>query len=526
MLGVILGLCAIAWAQDVREEHVMVPMRDGVRLSVYLYFPQGSGPWPVLLEQRYSNMRGEGSRRNYRRLAQAGYVVAAQNFRGTQRSEGVYDGYRALGWGKLRDGYDTVEWLAKQPWANGKVGTFGGSQAGYAQNFLAVTQPPHLVAQYMTDTGLSLYHLGYWRGGAGRPRRWMGMLETCRDPKDGLRWVEDVLRHPNYDDYWRDEDCTLHFPEMNVPAFSLGSWYDFMSTGSIESYIGRQHKGGPNSRGKQQLLIGPWLHGGTKGPKIGDMEFPANAAFDVWEHMIRWFDFHLKGKPTGVDRDAPVRYYVMGANEWRTAQDWPVPAKETAYYLQAGGALAASAGGEGKTEFVSDPDNPAPIPGRSFPGAQDARRYESHPHVKTFTTAPLTSAVEWTGLVKAEVWLSSTAKDTDLIVRVSDVYPDGRSILIIDAVERGRYREGYERQVLLEPGKPVAMRFDVGWLSQVFLPGHRIRVTVGSTGADLYEPNSNTGEPLTAGVPQRTVVAVNTLHHGGRLASKVVAPVR
>ena len=506
----------------------MVPMRDGARLSVYLFFPPGNGPWPVLLEQRYSNLRGASSRRNYTRLAQAGYVVAAQNFRGTFLSEGVHNGYRDLGWGERRDGYDTVEWLAKQKWSTGKVGTFGGSQAGYAQNFLAVTQPPHLVAQYMTDTGLSLFHLGYRRGGTTRSKRFFSMLEVCRNPADGLRWLEETFRHPTYDDYWRDEDCTLHFDKMNVPAFTVGSWYDFMNVGSIESFIGRQHKGGPASRGKQQLVIGPWLHGGNKAvPKINEMEFPANAGFDQWEHLIRWFDHYLKGKPTGVDRDAPVRYYVMGANEWRTAQDWPVPAMPTNYYLQPNAALnnATPPADGGATEFLADPDNPATIASRSFPGAMDARPYERQREVRTFTTSELASDVEWTGRVEAELWVSSSARDSDFIARVSDVYPDGRSMLIIDSILRARFREGWEKEVLLEPGKVVPLRFEVGWLSQVFPKGHRIRVTIASTGADFYEPNPNTGEALTIGIAPRVEVARNKVHHGGRFASRVIAPV-
>ncbi len=512
----------------VREEHVMVPMRDGTRLSVYLFFPPGTGPWPVLYEQRYASLRSPSTRLNYARLARAGFVVAGENFRGTQRSEGHYDGYRALGWGKLRDGYDTVEWLARQPWSTGKIGTFGGSQAGYAQNFLAVTQPPHLVAQYMTDTGLSLFHLGYRRGGTTRPRRFFSMLEVCRDPQDGLRWLNETLAHPTYDDYWRDEDCTLHFDKMNVPAFTLGSWYDFMNEGSIESFMGRQHRGGPQSRGRQQLLIGPWLHGGNKAvPKIGDMDYTATGGFDHWAHMIRWFDFHLKGKSSGVDKDPPVRYFVMGSNVWREARDWPVPASETAFYLQPGGELRSEAPGSttGSIEFLSDPENPAPITGRGFPGAQDARNYERHPHVRTFTTAPLASPAEWTGKVKADLWVSSTAKDSDFIVRVSDVYPDGRSILIIDSILRARYREGFEKEVMMRPGEVYRLHFDVGWLSQVFLAGHRIRVTVASTGADFYEPNPNTGEPSTAGVPQNVVVATNKVHVNQRHASRILAPV-
>ena len=146
----------------------MIPMRDGTRLSAYLYFPAGNGPWPVLYEQRYADLKGAATRMANARLARAGYVVCAENFRGAGLSEGRWVGYRALGWGGQQDGYDTVEWLAVQPWSTGRIGTLGSSQAGFAQNFLAVTRPPHLVAQYMIDTGLSLFHEGYRIGGATR----------------------------------------------------------------------------------------------------------------------------------------------------------------------------------------------------------------------------------------------------------------------------------------------------------------------------------------------------------------------
>ena len=518
----------------------MVPMRDGVKLSMYLYMPPGNGPWPVLFEQLYMNTQTDSLRQRHARLASHGYVVAVENFRGTHLSEGVYAGYRALGWGDKKDGYDSVEWLAKQPWSTGKIGTFGGSQAGYAQNFLAVTRPPHLVAQYITDGGLSLFHLGYRIGGTrARNVSSKRMVIDCRDPAEGLAYLAEQLKHPVYDEYWEQEDCTRHFDKMDVPAFALASWFDFMSVGSIETYMGRQHRAGKGARGKQQLLIGPWLHGGVKGPKIGDLQFPPNAAFGVDDHMIRWFDFYLKGRNTGVDQDPAVRYYVMGAdgepgapgNEWRTSNDWPVPAKNTSYYLQAAnsgpGALSLQPleSGSRSTEFVADPLHPAPIPGRAFAGAKDAREYEKHPEVRTFTTDPLREPIEWTGLVRAELWVSSSAPDTDFIVRVSDVYPDGRSILLIDSIRRARYRDGFEREKLMSPGQIYKVAFDIGWLSQVFNLGHRIRITVGSTGADFYEPNPNTGEPITIDPPSRTLVARNVVYFKGQHASRIIAPV-
>ncbi|MBI3880386.1 MAG: CocE/NonD family hydrolase [Verrucomicrobia bacterium] len=521
---------------SVREEHLMIPMRDGTRLSAYVYFPPGEGPWPTLFEQRYAVITSAGSRKELAALASHGYIAARVSFRGAQLSEGTWVGYRALAWGELRDGYDLCEWFAAQPWSDRKVGTFGGSQGGFAQNFLAVTQPPHLVCQYMTDTGLSLFQEGYRLGGMSKPERFKKMSDVCRNPADNLTLMEEWYRHQAYDDYWRDEDCSLHFGKMNVPCFTVGSWYDFMSQGSLASFVGRQHRGGPNSRGQQQLLVGPWLHGGLpKSNKIGEMVYPENAKFDTQEHMMRWFDHFLKGVNNGVEREPTVRYYVMGAvgepgapgNEWRTAKDWPVPAQDTAYYFHEGGKLDTAKPVENKssTSYLSDPRHPMEIPFTSFPGARDARKFEEQKEVRTFTTAPLAAPVEWTGRVRAELYVASTARDTDFFVRVSDVYPDGRSILIADYVRRARYREGFEREVLMQAGKIYRVAFEVGSLSQNFNTGHRIRITVASTGAPFYEPNPQTGEPLTIEFPANAVTATNTIFHEQSHASRVIAPV-
>lgn len=517
-------------AGTVTERHEMIPMRDGARLSTYLYFPPGNGPWPVLYEQRYANLRGEAQRKRYSALAAKGYVVASQNFRGTHESEGVYQGYRALGWGELKDGYDTVEWLAKQKWSTGKIGTFGGSQAGYAQNFLAVTQPPHLVAQYIIDGGLSLFHLGYRLGGITRVERFKeGMLGDARNPAEGRRHLEDQLAHPNYDDYWKQEDCTLHFPKMNVPAFIIASWFDFMSRGSIDSYIGRHNHGGPNARGHQWLLIGPWLHGGQKSnPKVAEMEFPQNAGFDMDTHMVQWFDYHLKGKPTGVDKAPKVRYYTMGENQWHDAKDWPLPAKPASFYLANDNAITTTkpTASNSTSEFVADPANPAPSPGRGEPTARDGRTFEAHKDVRVFTTQPLTSPTEWTGLVQAELYVSSDAPDTDIIVRLSDVHPDGRSMLLLNAPRRLKYRDSYEKPALLEKGKVYKVTLDLGYISQVFAPGHRIRIAISGTMSDYFEPNPNTGENATFDKPKNTRIAYNRVHHEAAHASRILAPIR
>lgn len=520
----------------VSEQHLMIPMRDGKRLSAYVYTPASKGPWPVLLEQRYAGLQSTSTRKSFAKMAESGYVVAGVNFRGAQLSEGKWVGYRALGWGDLKDGYDCVEWLAKQEWSNGKVGSFGSSQAGFAQNFLAVTQPPHLVCQYMIDTGLSLFHEGYRIGGATRPERFKGMDKVCRVPAHNRELLAEWFAHPTYDEYWAAEDCTQFLHKMNVPCFTVGSWYDFMSVGSIDSFVGRQHRGGPNSRGKQQLILGPWRHGRfNKVNVVGEMTYPENASFDMLPHMIRWFDHYLKGIDNGIEDDPAVKYYVMGAtgepaapgNVWRTATDWPIAHNPTDYFLHAGGKLSTTAPQQDRsgTNFKADPLHPPEIPGRSFPGAEDARPFEQQSEVRTFTSEVLTEPVEWTGKVRAELYVSSTAPDSDFIVRVTDVYPNGRSILIIDYIRRARYRDGYESEVFMKPGQVYKVAFDVGSLSQIFNRGHRIRVTVASTGAPFFEPNPNTGKPLTIEFPTETLVAENEVRHDKQFQSKVIAPV-
>jgi len=520
----------------VREEHLFIPMRDGTRLSAYVYRPEEEGKWPVVFEQRYASLTGASTRKNSADLARRGYAVAMVNFRGSQLSEGAYVGYRALAWGDKQDGYDTCEWLAAQPWSTGKVGTFGSSQGGFAQNFLAVTQPPHLVCQYMVDTGLSLFQEGYRIGGVTRPGRFADFGANCRNPADNTALLKEWDQHPNYNDYWRAEDCSLHFAKMNVPCFTIGSWYDFMVQGSVDSFIGRQHKGGPRSAGRQQLILGPWLHGRlNKGSKVGELTYPENAAWPEADHLVKWFDHWLKGVPNGVETEPAVRYYVMGAagepgapgNIWREARDWPVRSREQSLYLADGGRLldAAPAVHSSGTEYTADPLHPVEIPGRAFPGAKDARAVENQKDVRTWTTAALEKPLEITGEIRAELWVKSTARDSDFILRVSDVYPDGRSMLLMDYPIRARYREGFEREVLLNPGEPAQLKWRIGWTSIILNKGHRLRVTVTSTGAPLYEPNNQTGGPQTADWLKDARSATHTILHEKSHASRLLLPV-
>ena len=521
---------------SVREEHLMIPMRDGKRLSAYVFFPAGEGKWPAIFEQRYADISSAGSRKAAAKFAEGGFVIALVNYRGTHESEGVYRGYRGLQWGPLRDGYDVCEWLASQPWCTGKIGTYGGSQAGYAQNYLAVTQPPHLVAQYMTDTGLSLYQEGYRIGGATKPQRFIKGGAVARNLKDNEDMLREWDQHPDYDDYWKDEDASLHFDKMNYPCFTIGSWFDFMCQGSVASFIGRNQHGGANSRGQQQLIIGPWLHGGyPKSNKIGELVFPENAMFVVYAHMTKWFNHYLKGENNGVEKDTPVKYYVMGAtgeegapgNVWREAKDFPPASQAADWFLQPDGKLAVAkpSATKASTAYASNPAQPMSLPYAGFPGAKDARGFEEQAEVRTWTSEVLTKPLEVTGRIKAEVFVSSTAKDTDFFLRVTDVYPDGRSILLVDYPLRARYREGFDHQKLLVPDQIAKLSWDIGWTSLIFNRGHRIRITIASTGAPYYEPNPQTGAPISHFITEPGVSAINTIWHDATHASRVILPV-
>jgi len=516
------------------EKQVMVPMRDGVHLSTWLYTPQGEGPWPVIYEQRYADIRSDRTRLESAAFASHGYVVAVQNFRGTHDSEGVYMAYRALGLGEQKDGYDTVEWLAAQPWCTGKIGSYGASQGGYAQNFLAASQPPHLVAQHMVDFGASLFHHGYRPGGAARPQRFEQMISFARYEEEGRAHLRGQFEHPTYDEYWQLVDTMRHFDRMDRPSFLVGSWFDPVVKGVVATFEGRREQ----HPGRQQMILGPWVHGryNKDTNTVGELTFPDNARFDVIGHMARWFGHYLKDQPTGVENDPAVRYYTMGAcgeddapgNEWHATDQWPPQSSPSPQYLVADGALGADkarlAVGS-KTTWTSDPNNPAAIVGRQWVGGQDMRPYESHADVRTFTGPELAAPVEWTGPVKAKLFVTSTAKDTDFIVRVCDVYPDGRSVLLMDNVLRARFRKGFDREVFLTPGSVETLEFDVGWTSYVFNRGHRVRVTVASTGAPYYEINPQTGKPLTIEPPAEVFVAENAVLHDPGYASCIIAPV-
>eukprot|EP01043_Picozoa_sp_COSAG02_P057256 COSAG02_NODE_6919_length_3288_cov_10.744434_1_plen_413_part_00 len=370
-------------------ETLMIPMRDGPRLCCLLARPADGGEYPVLFTQRYAGDGSDpGSTAERERMAREGYAVGFVTFRGAHNSEGHYEGYHTL----AQDGYDVCEWLSEQPWANGKVGTFGGSQGGMAQNLLASAAPPSLVCQYNVDTGMSMFHEAFRHGGGGQrgPLAFgggiLGGVSVGRYDSDHRQEIQPAWKlHPYYDEYWAVEDSTPHLSKMNVPSCSVGSWFDFMCQGSVASYVGRQWLGAPGSKGTQTMVLGPWLHGGPKENKIGELEFPEVASFPYGgfkAHMSQYFHRHLKTGQGDPQAEPRVTYYVMGpvgepdapGHEWRGAEDWPIPALPTAYYLTDSGALELECPGQqSRLGIVADPEQRADngTSSVSFPGTFD-----------------------------------------------------------------------------------------------------------------------------------------------------------
>ena len=560
------GRCSAA--DPVPQQTESVAMRDGVRLAtdIYLPSPDAKGLPCILMRTPYGRTRYN---RETGSMAQWGYAVAIQDTRGRFDSQGKAMAFQSDGWGERQDGYDTVEWLARQPFCNGRVATVGASAMGITQNLMAPAAPPSLVCQYILVAPASLYHEASYAGGVLRKKQVEDYLRGQAHP-DALQLT---LDHPQYDAHWRAYDTIPLAGRVRVPAIHYGGWFDTFSEGTIRGFVARQNHGGEGARGRQKLVMGPWTHGGPSKTEFGDFELPEAARrvpIDI--SARRWFDHHLMDKPNGIDTIPPIIYYVMGpmdgspssGNVWRTAKRWPVPTVATPFYLAADGKLTRESApiNAGRVVYTYDPADPTPTHGGrnlTLPaGPKDQRRVESRSDVVTFTTGPLTSDLEIAGRVTARVFFSTEARDIDMAVRLCDVYPDGRSILIAEGIRRLSHRAApvlepvtsrvapalepvtsrvapvlepvwlcHQRSdhpatswdfvpPVQEPVPPITeVEVDLWSTAIVFAKGHRIRVSISSANYPRWQANPNVGEK-----PAR-----NTIYLGKDRPSRLVLPV-
>lgn len=490
---VFFGTIATALAA---RETIMVPMRDGVKLATDVHKPDGEAKaLPVILARTPYNKNGvagigaEAIRR--------GFIFVAQDCRGRFASEGENLPFNLDG----PDGFDTLEWVAKQAWCDGKIGTWGGSAGAITQFQMLTSGTERIAAQHLTVGAPNLYDVVYIQG--------VFRKALVEDWLRGAQWGSNALSrwvaHPKYDDYWRERDLSRDYKKANAPAVHVGGYWDIFAQATIDGFVGFQEQGGPKARGKQRLVMGPWAHAVSQ-DEVGELKFPngkhpPGRADDAWQ----WFDAMLKGNTSAA---APaVTYYVIGdvsdpkapGNVWRTADQWPpVKTTTTKYYLREDRSLSVSTPGAGSAlTYTYDPANPTPTVGGvqlSIPaGPKDQKKVEERPDVLVFTTEALTKPVEVTGRVRAKIWVSVDAPDTDFIARLCDVYPDGRSFNLCEGAIRARFREGTDREVFMGAGKVYPIEIDLWSTSVIFNAGHRIRLQVTSSSSPGYDPNPNTG---------------------------------
>jgi len=508
-------------------ETVMVPMRDGVKLATDIHVPEGEGPWPtVLVMTPYSRKGAAGFAAETNRR---GYALVAQDFRGRFDSEGEdHPVFLSCGWGEHQDGYDTVEWIAAQKWSNGKIGGWGISAPGIALNMTAPSAPPHLTCCYVGVAFSNMYSQAAYQGGAFRK----GLLEDwLTQSKFSPKNLEVFRAHPRYDDFWKALDPERVAAQVNVPTMFLGGWYDIFSAGTLNSFMTISQQGGEGARGKCRLVMEPYGHG-----RCDDLVFP-NAKHPQAADLWNWFDVWLKNDGQGLDQIPPVQYFVMGdpadpntpGNRWKTADDWPVPAQVVPVYFHTDSKLRLTPPQElfGSLAFKYDPKDPIPTVGGAnltgTKGPKDQRPVEGRSDQLLFTSPALDMYVEITGPIKVKLWASSTAPDTDFTAKISDVYPDGRSMIVLDGILRAGHRRSSEKSEPMEPGKIYEFEIDLWSTSLVISPGHRVRIALSSSNAPRFEPNPNTGN--ASGPDSKTEIATNTIYMDANHPSHILLPV-
>ena len=551
-------------------------MRDGVKLSVDAFQPKAEGKFPaILIITPYSNNPGFAKRGTW--FAQRGYVVAVADSRGRFDSEGTWDPFDPK---HKTDGYDLVEWLAHQPWCDGHVGMMGLSYMGWAQWWTASQAPPSLKCIVPPDAmfntpyqnGVLVSWMVDWAGAnGGRVGQNMGpgpyggfaleerrLTDYMQLPYLKLQEVRGALDAPWYekwirgntstDKYW--QDIAYQTPEsygkISVPSLAATGWFDADFPGAPMNYLAMKQHGATAEARRPRMVIGPWQHIINSSRKLGAFDYGEEGVIDWDGYVCRWFDHWLKGIDNGVENDAPVHLFVMGRNRWRTAPDWPLPETQwTKFYLHSNG-HANGIGGDGTLSigadqsaesdtYTYDPAKPTRscfTGGHLEDGAADTRKSSSGDDVLVYTTPPLTEEVEVIGPITAKLYAAMSARDTDWMVRLIDVQPDGFSAMLCEGVMRARHRDPERngsfnpaKLSTIEPHEVLEYTIDF-WraTANVFAKGHRIRIEISSSWFPYYLRNLNTGAD-NIGLETTSVIAKQTIYHDAKHPSHVVLPI-
>ncbi|MSQ98970.1 MAG: CocE/NonD family hydrolase [Xanthomonadales bacterium] len=592
------------------ERSYFVPMRDGVRLSMDLYLPVNAGTkMGTILEHTPYNKNSAQFRAEpwsrARFFASHGFVFAVQDKRGKFESEGQY----LTTVNDVEDTDDALNWIAAQPWSNGKVGMIGCSYPGANTIKAAQTLNPHLSAIIPQSAAMATGSVGdryslFWRRGgvvnisvaawaavAGstvfyRPPPGLSREEFLEivdffdpapkyygfdafaDPATLKKFndayltlpiteIANVLKAPPNDwallasleiddPWWKQQGYLMADSQVDVPALHINGWRDYGVADTLVQFNFFRSKAlSRTSRENQYAIISPTSHCVSETVSehtlIGDLDV-GDARFDYWGTYLRWYDRWLNDNKKALDSMPHVQYYNVGANEWRSAEEWPVPGTQYREFFLASDGRANSHHGDGRMQktvppsgaaadtYVYDPGVPnttlSALRGRDedvWNGAFDRRELETRNDVLVYTSEQLTEALDVTGPMKAVLYVSSTAKDTDFDLTLVDVFPDGRAMGVYEGVLRARYREGFDRKVFMQAGEVYEIVVDMNVTSNTFLPGHQIRLEIASSRFPNHDRNLNTGGDNYN--ETEWLEATNTIHHSAQYPSRLVLPV-
>lgn len=561
-----------------------IPMktRDGVTLRADVYRPDDGNKYPAILSRSPYNkiLSGSSEYLSATDAAFAGYAYVMQDTRGRFASEGSY----VPGQPEGKDGYDAVEWVASEPWCDGRVGMAGGSYLGRIQWQTAMEQPPSLKA--IAPAIISSGPIPESRLGGvmdfEQAVSWFSVMAVemvNRLEKEGrdvtkmremvtraMLNIDEVLEflpfkdvpHFDFDGIRegfniraseamlamlkKEDDLYWDFPKVEVPCYHAGGWYDIYSGSLFTSFNKMREKGGTESaRQGQHIFCGPWAHGRTLLAFTGALHFgtyAGAAASFAPARQIAFFDRYLKDRDIKIPA---VRYFVMGLNQWRNADTWPLPQTKWTRYFLSGQGKANTANGDGTLTTDSpgsqppdrydyDPLNPVPtVGGRSLPtgklvpGPFDQVRVEQRPDVLCYTTPEFKDNLEVTGPVKVHLFAATSARDTDFAAKLVDVYPNGAAYNVAEGIIRAKYKDGLINPDLIARGEVYEYVIDLAQVSIVFRKGHRIRLDITSSNFPRFDRNMNTGNVF--GEDAEGAIASQTVFHDDKYASYVELPV-
>jgi putative CocE/NonD family hydrolase len=553
-----------------RQTDVSIPMRDGVVLRADILSPSATGRFPALVYRTpYGKEFAQKEYKTFEKALARGYAVVIQDVRGRYASDGEFNAYRDEG----RDGYDTIEWVARQPWCDGNVGTFGLSYPGAVQWLAAVENPPHLKAMVPAMTFATPRNFFYsggvfdlswidwiWlniapdvrrRKGFSGPKTYEEARESWKKERDRLLnflplaeltdfnaiapYYYEWLNYAPADPWWDWAELRNKYNRVHAAVLNLSGWYDeaYGPDGATTNFNGLLASRKDEKDPRTHTIIGPWTHGGQQETHAGERQFGPAAAIDYDELILRWMDHYLRGIDNGVEREKRVRLFVMGQNVWRDEDAWPLQrAAQQTYYLRSESNSARFArlnptppDRAGYNEFISDPLHPLTDPYTGY-GAHDYQKLAGRKDVLVYDTDPLSSDMEVTGPIRAEIFASADTPDVDLWVRLLDVAPDGTAFNLMSPgadVLRASYRNSKPKPEMLEPGQIYQLDLNRMLTSNTFLAGHRIRVQISGAFFPHFSRNLQSEESEITG--EASCVARIRIHHDKDHASRIILPV-